>query len=56
MKEKLWLMNQRPYKTIQNIDIAGTILFCHEHQFNFLGLHLNSRLTWNTHMEKKTYY
>ena len=21
----------------------------HVHQFNFLGLHLNSRLTWNTH-------
>ena len=24
----------------------------HVHQFNFLGLHLNSRLTWNTHMEE----
>ena len=24
----------------------------HVHQFNFLGLHLNSRLTWNTHIEE----
>ena len=22
----------------------------HVHQFNFLGLHLNSKLTWNTHI------
>ena len=25
----------------------------HVHQFNFLGLHLISRLTWNTHIEHK---
>ena len=24
----------------------------HVHQFNFLGLHLNSKLTWNTHIEE----
>ena len=24
----------------------------HVHQFNFLRLHLNSRLTWNTHIEE----
>ena len=24
----------------------------HVHQFNFLGLHLNSRLIWNTHIEE----
>ena len=24
----------------------------HVHQFNFLGLHLNSRLTWSTHIEE----
>ena len=24
----------------------------HVHQFNFLELHLNSRLTWNTHIEE----
>ena len=24
----------------------------HVHQFNFLALHLNSKLTWNTHIEE----
>ena len=24
----------------------------HVHQFNLLGLHLNSKLTWNTHIEE----
>ena len=24
----------------------------HVHQFNFLGLHLNSKLTWNIHIEE----
>ena len=23
LKKRLWLMNRRPYKTIENVDIAG---------------------------------